>query len=59
VPVRGPISWHAMAHNQIFVVPGKIWETGEAFLFSRTRLLHQIEQKDLKQLKSAPNAPQQ
>jgi hypothetical protein len=50
IPVRGPISWRTMAYNQFHVVPVKIWETGEAFLFSRKRLLHQIEQKDIQEL---------
>jgi hypothetical protein len=40
-----------MAYNQFRVVPEKIWETGEAFLFARKRLLHQIEQKDMQELR--------
>jgi hypothetical protein len=51
IPVRGTISWRAMAYNQFRVVPEKIWETGEAFLFARKRLLHQIEQKDMQELR--------
>lgn len=50
IPVRGPISWRTMAYNQFRVVPQKLWDTGEAFLFARKRLLHQIEQKDIKEL---------
>jgi hypothetical protein len=50
VPVRGPISWRTMAYNQFCVVPSKIWNTAEAFIFERKRLLHQIEQKDLNEL---------
>jgi len=56
IPVRGPISWRAMVYNQFHVVPEKMWDTGEAFLFSRARFMHQIEQKDMKELqKDAPS----
>jgi hypothetical protein len=56
IPVRGPISWRAMAYNQFCVVPVKLWDTADAFLFHRKRLLHQIEQQDLNQLPSSdPN----
>ena len=51
IPVRGPISWRTMVYNQFCVVPEKIWETGEAFLFSRKRLLREIEQKDMQELR--------
>lgn len=50
IPVRGPISWRTMAYNQFHVVPAKMWETGEAFLFARKRLLRQIEEKDMQEL---------
>jgi hypothetical protein len=50
IPVRGPISWRTMAYNQFRVVPERIWETGESFLFARKRLLRQIEQKDMQEL---------
>lgn len=51
IPVRGPISWRDMAYNQFRVVPIKVWETAEAYFFARKRLLHQIEQKDMQELK--------
>ncbi len=50
IPVRGTISWRAMVYNQFCVVPVKVLDTAEAFLFHRNRLLHQIEQKDLNEL---------
>ncbi len=53
IPVRGPISWRTMTYNQFSVVPVRIWKTGEFYLFSRKRLLHEIEQKDMQQLHQA------
>ena len=50
IPVRGPISWRTMVYNQFCVVPAKLWDTAEAFLFERKRLLQQIEQKDMQEL---------
>jgi hypothetical protein len=52
IPVRGPISWRAMVYNQFHVVPVKVWDTADAFLFHRKRLLHQIEQKDNNELQN-------
>ena len=52
IPVRGPISWRAMVYNQFRVVPVKLWDTADAFLFHRKRLLHQIEQKDNNELQN-------
>jgi hypothetical protein len=52
IPVRGPISWRTMVYNQFRVVPVKVWDTADAFLFHRSRLLHQIEQKDNNELQN-------
>jgi hypothetical protein len=58
IPVRGPISWREMAYNQFCVVPVRIWKTADGYLFSRKRLLHEIEQKDMQQLQNgAPDHP--
>jgi hypothetical protein len=58
IPVRGPISWRTMTYNQFCVVPVRIWNTAEGYFFSRKRLLHEIEQKDIQQLqKMAPVHP--
>ncbi len=56
VPVRGEISWRAMTYNQVFVVPGKMWDTAGAYFFSRKHLLQQIEQKDMEELKKNPSS---
>jgi hypothetical protein len=52
IPVRGPISWRTMVYNQFCVVPVKLWDTADAFLFHRNRLLHQIEQQDNNELQN-------
>lgn len=52
IPVRGPISWRMMVYNQFRVVPANVWDTADAFLFHRKRLLHQIEQKDNNELQN-------
>jgi hypothetical protein len=52
IPVRGPISWRTMVYNQFCVVPVKVWDTASSFMFHRKRLLHQIEQKDIKDLQT-------
>ena len=55
IPVRGPISWRTMVYNQFCVVPVKLWDTANSFMFHRKRLLHQIEQKDINDLQN-PNS---
>ena len=52
IPVRGPISWRTMVYNQFYIVPAKLWDTADSFLFHRKRLLHQIEQKDNNELRN-------
>jgi len=59
IPVRGPISWRTMTYNQFHVVPVRIWNTAEGYFFSRKRLLHEIEQKDMQQLKKEVSDPLQ
>jgi hypothetical protein len=54
IPVRGPISWRTMTYNQFRVVPLRIWNTADGYLFSRKRLLREIEQKDMQQLRQEP-----
>ena len=51
VPVRGPISWREMVHNQFFLVPRQISSRLEAYLFHRRDLMREIEQRDIEQLK--------
>jgi hypothetical protein len=54
VPARGPISFREAAHNQFFVVPAQISSQLRSYLFRRSDMMRQIEQRDLEQLKSIP-----
>jgi hypothetical protein len=54
VPARGPISWSAMIHNQFLVVPGEISAKLQSYLFHRTNLMRQIEQRDIQQMNKPP-----
>ena len=57
VPARGPISWKQMAHNQVVMVPEQVVTEVKAYVKNRRRLMQQIEQEDVKQLKEqAPRA---
>jgi len=51
VPPRGLISWPKMIHNQVAVVPGKMFPTLKSYLLARGALMVNIEQMDLYQLK--------
>jgi hypothetical protein len=53
IPVRGPISWSEMARNQVEVVPHQIAGDLKKFLFRRSDLMRQIEQRDIEQLKKS------
>jgi hypothetical protein len=53
VPVRGPISWSEMIHNQFVVVPRDISNQLRDYFFRRRNLMRQIEQRDIEQLKNA------
>lgn len=50
VPARGPISWRAMAHNQVGVVPVKMAHTVKNYLVARAALMGEIERRDVEQL---------
>jgi hypothetical protein len=50
IPVRGPISWKQMAHNQVVVVPERLITDVEAYLGNRKALMQQIEHEDVRQL---------
>lgn len=54
IPARGPISFPQMIRNQFLVVPRQITAQFESYLFRRKALMHQIEQRDLEQLKTNP-----
>jgi hypothetical protein len=51
VPVRGPISFRQAAYNQFVVVPGEMSHQLRSYLFRRSDLMRQIEQRDVEQLK--------
>ena len=54
VPVRGPISWPQMVHNQFFVVPRQVSRDVRDYLFRRRDLMREIEQRDIEQYKNQP-----
>jgi len=51
VPARGPISFSEMIHNQFFVVPRQLTGKLETYLFRRRKLMQQIEDSDIQQMK--------
>jgi hypothetical protein len=55
VPARGPISWSAMIHNQLFVVPREISAKVQNYLFHRGNLMRQIEERDIEQMNKPPD----
>src|SRR5271168_2815814 len=57
IPARGAISFPEMIHNQFFVVPRQLAGKLETYLFRRRKLMQQIEDGDLQQLKENPPAP--
>jgi hypothetical protein len=56
IPVRGPVSFWEMIHNQFFVVPRQLTTDFRAYLFRRKALMKEIENRDLEQLKKNPQS---
>ena len=56
IPVRGPISWKQMAHNQVAVVPARVMTKVEAYFGNRRAMMQQIEQEDIRQLEEQHSA---
>lgn len=54
VPARGPISFPEMIHNQFFIVPRQLTGKLETYLFKRQKLMQQIEDGDIQQMKQQP-----
>jgi hypothetical protein len=54
VPARGPISFPEMIHNQFFVVPRQLTGKLDTYLFKRQKLMQQIEEGDIQQMKQQP-----
>jgi Dolichyl-phosphate-mannose-protein mannosyltransferase len=50
VPARGPIVWSEMIHNQFAVVPREIATKAQGYLFHRSNLMQQIEERDIEQM---------
>ena len=50
IPVRGPVVWGQVLHNQVAVVPGEAFRAVKTYLVSRRSLMGHIEQEDIKQL---------
>ena len=50
IPARGAISFREAAYNQVFVVPRQLTSQLNAYIFRRSDLMRQIEQKDEEQL---------
>lgn len=50
VPVRGPVSWREMIHNQVSVVPAKLAGSLYTYFFRRKIMMLNIEEKDAEQL---------
>src|SRR5262249_806386 len=54
VPARGAISWREMVHNQFVVVPADVSARLKGYLFDRSKLMQQIEQRDIEQQNQQP-----
>jgi hypothetical protein len=52
IPARGPISWREAAYNQYAVVPGEAAHMVKSYLVHRGPMMDQIEQDDVRQIKS-------
>jgi hypothetical protein len=50
VPARGPIVWSEMIHNQFAMVPREIATKAQGYLFHRSTLMQEIEQRDIEQM---------
>jgi hypothetical protein len=51
VPARGPISWHAMARNQVEVVPREFFGTARSYFLARKGMMGRIEREDVRSLR--------
>lgn len=52
IPDRGPISWRDAAYNQVVVVPAQAAHSMRNYFLGRRQLMEQIEQQDVRGLKS-------
>jgi hypothetical protein len=51
IPVRGPVSFSEVVHNQFFVVPRQFASNLQRYVFKRKALMQQIEHRDIQQMK--------
>lgn len=49
IPARGPISWSAVIHQQVFDVPARITHSLETYFTRRGEMMQHIEQQDIEQ----------
>jgi hypothetical protein len=54
IPVRGPVSFREVLHNQFYEVPRQLSVHMRHYLFGRSDMMKQIEQRDIEQLNDAP-----
>jgi hypothetical protein len=54
IPARGPVSWRQVADNQFRAVPRQLASMLRSYLLQRGQTLHQIEERDIDQLKHRP-----
>jgi hypothetical protein len=57
IPARGPISWRDATYNQVAVVPVKAIHAVKGYLTGRKRMMDQIEQTDVNQIKGNRSSP--
>lgn len=50
IPVRGPISWRQMVHNQVYTVPSQVAIKLDEYLFRRNTLMQEIEKRDIEEI---------
>jgi hypothetical protein len=53
IPARGAVSWSQVAQNQFYNVPKELGAQMKSYLFRRKETLHEIEQRDIEQLKQS------
>ena len=59
IPARGPISWRDATYNQVAVVPVRVTHALANYLTQRRELMRQIEEEDVKHLRSQPTEDSQ
>jgi hypothetical protein len=50
IPVRGPISWREMGHNQVYRGPSQVAIKLDDYLFRRDTVMQEIEKRDIEQI---------